>query len=104
MKASEALRELAEKLFLNYFIMGIDVADVGMPSFDMLKSAGIVDKNISDLTALISDGYLERTKYNELLQQRDELREALILAEGLIDMASDQEWAKIRAAIKNTEK
>ena len=40
---------------------------------------------------------------SELLQQRDELREALILAEGLIDMASDQEWAKIRAAIKNTK-
>ena len=41
---------------------------------------------------------------SELLRQRDELKEALILAEGLIDMASDQEWAKIRAAIKNTER
>ena len=29
------------------------------------------------ITALISEGYIERTKYNELLQQRDELREAL---------------------------
>ena len=33
---------------------------------------------VSDLTALISEGYVEKSKYAELLRQRDELREALI--------------------------
>ena len=35
-------------------------------------------KNIaSDLTALISEGYVEKAKYDEAVRQRDELREAL---------------------------
>ena len=33
---------------------------------------------VSDLTALISEHYYPKEKYDELLQQRDELREALI--------------------------
>jgi hypothetical protein len=33
---------------------------------------------ISNLTALISENYVERAKYDELLRQRDELKEALI--------------------------
>ena len=33
---------------------------------------------LSDLTALISENYVEKSKYDELLRQRDELREALI--------------------------
>ena len=36
------------------------------------------DKLLSDLTALISENYVEKAKYDELLRQRDELREALI--------------------------
>jgi hypothetical protein len=33
---------------------------------------------LSDLTALISEGYVEKAKYDEAVRQRDELREALI--------------------------
>jgi hypothetical protein len=33
---------------------------------------------VSDLTALISEHYYPKEKYDELLQQRDELKEALI--------------------------
>ena len=33
---------------------------------------------LSDLTALISENYVERAKYDEAVRQRDELREALI--------------------------
>jgi hypothetical protein len=33
---------------------------------------------LSDLTALISEHYYPKEKYDELLQQRDELKEALI--------------------------
>ena len=35
------------------------------------------DNLLSDLTALISENYVEKAKYDELLRQRDELREAL---------------------------
>lgn len=33
---------------------------------------------LSDLTALISEDYVEKAKYDEAVRQRDELREALI--------------------------
>ena len=36
------------------------------------------DELLSDLTALISEGYVEKAKYDEAVRQRDELREALI--------------------------
>ena len=36
------------------------------------------DNLLSDLTALISEGYVEKAKYDEAVRQRDELREALI--------------------------
>ena len=36
------------------------------------------DRLLSDLTALISEGYVEKAKYDEAVRQRDELREALI--------------------------
>ena len=32
---------------------------------------------LSDLTALISEGYVEKAKYDEAVRQRDELKEAL---------------------------
>ena len=32
---------------------------------------------LSDLTALISENYVERAKYDEAVRQRDELKEAL---------------------------
>lgn len=49
------------------------------------------DECLSDLTALISEGYIERTKYNELLQQRDELREALAEQKRLYFSLFDEE-------------
>lgn len=36
-----------------------------------------IESLLSDLTALISENYVEKAKYDELLRQRDELREAL---------------------------
>jgi hypothetical protein len=36
------------------------------------------DAIYADLTALISEGYVERAKYDEAVRQRDELREELI--------------------------
>ena len=35
------------------------------------------DKLLSDLTALISENYVEKAKYDEAVRQRDELKEAL---------------------------
>ena len=35
------------------------------------------DNLLSDLTALISEGYVEKAKYDEAVRQRDELKEAL---------------------------
>lgn len=35
------------------------------------------DKLLSDLTALISEDYVEKAKYDEAVRQRDELMEAL---------------------------
>jgi N-acetylglutamate synthase/N-acetylornithine aminotransferase len=37
----------------------------------------IIDEMVSDLTALISEHYVEREKYDEAVRQRDELKEAL---------------------------
>ena len=44
---------------------------------DLIKHGGIPEM-LSDLTALISEGYVEKAKYDEAVRQRDELREALI--------------------------
>ena len=40
---------------------------------------------LSDLTALISEGYVEKHKYDELLRQRDELRERCKQLEFMIE-------------------
>lgn len=101
--SEQAIREKAINIFADIFTAGGEAHEVGGQSFDQLQQSGYIDRKITDLTALISEHYYPKEKYDELLQQRDELKEALILAEGLIDMASDKEWAKIRAAIKNTE-
>jgi len=78
---------------------------------------------VSDLTALISEHYVSREECKELLQQRDELREALRGAIGIIrtwhgigiiDEAKEAdmwriysshapEMKKLIAAIKNTD-
>ena len=56
--------------------------------------------SLPDLTALISEHYTEKSKYDELLRQRDELRDRLdeaIATIKAIKAAND-------AAIKNTER
>lgn len=66
---------------------------------------------LSDLTALISEHYYPKEKYDELLQQRDELREALInvmvIVRDCYPLLFDNEKPAVKqaeAAIKNTEK
>ena len=71
------------------------------------------DELLSDLTALISEGYVEKSKYDELLRQRDELREALLYlmdgVRGLPPLTAivgvlEQQYIQAEAAIKNTER
>ena len=57
---------------------------------------------VSDLTALISEGYVEKAKYDEAVRQRDELKEALkqiMFSSGTLKTVQDI----AEAAIKNTE-
>ncbi len=65
---------------------------------------------LSDLTALISEHYYPKEKYDELLRQRDELKEALINVTAIIKdcypLLFDNEKPIIKqaeAAIKNTD-
>ena len=76
---------------------------------------------VSDLTALISEHYYPKEKYDELLQQRDKLKEALLEAVKTIRIwhgfmeahptemkaweyyQQSPEMKKINAAIKNAE-
>jgi hypothetical protein len=67
-KSAAAIREFAEKWCLK-------VIEV-MKGDDYIMHD--LDGCLSDLTALISEHYVSREEYNELLQQRDELKEALI--------------------------
>jgi len=67
MTTSDKLREFADKWGF---------------SQDKTEEGFLIDNDrtkqcLSDLTALISEGYVEKHKYDELLRQRDELREAL---------------------------
>ena len=76
------------------------------------------EKNISaDLTALISEHYTERAKYDEAVRQRDELKETLkqlvhlhgCEQEGLLSgQPTPEQWYKVveqaEAAIKLTER
>ena len=57
MTPSDKLREIAEKHKFGYH--------------------EYVDHVVSEYTALISENYVERAKYDEAVRQRDELREAL---------------------------
>ena len=66
MNSTDALREFAEIIYdtMNPVIRGDKETEV--------------DYIMLDLTALISDGYVEKVKYDEAVQQRDELKEALV--------------------------
>ena len=68
MSNTDKLREIAER-DLNKRIVGILMAH-GVNSIDAFNST-------PDLTALISENYVERAKYDEAVRQRDKLREAL---------------------------
>ena len=57
MNSTDALREIAEKHKFGY--------------------QEYVDHVVSEYTALISEHYTERAKYDEAVRQRDELRERL---------------------------
>ena len=111
MSNTDKLREFGQKVIREYGRWwGIEEKDT--------------DKFLSDLTALISEGYVSKEKHDKVLQQRDELREALRGAIGIIrtwhgigiiDEAKEAdmwriysshapEMKKLIAAIKNTEK
>ena len=66
-KSAAAVREFAEKWCLRVIECMKD------DDYIMHDPEGI----LSDLTALISEGYVEKAKYDEAVRQRDELREAL---------------------------
>ena len=51
---------------------------------DLIKHGGIPEM-LSDLTALISEGYVEKAKYDEAVRQRDELRERCKQLEFMIE-------------------
>jgi len=60
------------------------------------------ERFISVLTALISEGYVEKAKYDEAVRQRGELKEALqqiIFSSGTLKTVQDI----AEAAIKNTD-
>jgi len=68
MTTSDKLREFADKWGFSQ-----DKTDEGF-----LIDNDRTRQCLSDLTALISEGYVEKAKYDEAVRQRDELREALI--------------------------
>ncbi len=47
-----AERKQAEEILLEVFEMGMDAQEIGMPSFDMIKQTGRIDKMIDSLFAL----------------------------------------------------
>jgi hypothetical protein len=64
MTTSDKLREFGQKVMREYGRWwGVEAKDA--------------DKFVSDLTALISEDYVEKEKYDEAVRQRDKLREAL---------------------------
>ena len=101
MNSTEALRERITLILMKYSGWFVSTAE----------------KNISaDLTAVISENYVERAKYDEAVRQRDELREALkqlvhlhgCEQEGLLSgQPTPEQWYKAveraEAAIKSTE-
>ena len=64
------------------------------------------DECLSDLTALISENYVEKAKYDELLRQRDKLLAAckeFVRKVECGEARSVRSYAQMKAAIKNTE-
>jgi len=104
MTTSDKLREFGQKVMREYGRWwGVEAKDA--------------DKFVSDLTALISEDYVEKAKYDEAVRQRDELREALehlvhlhgCEQEGLLSgQPTPEQWYEAvelaEAAIKSTER
>ena len=83
MTTSDKLREFGQKVMREYGRWwGVEAKDA--------------DKFVSDLTALISEGYVEKAKYDEAVRQRDELREAvnslLFITTGKGEPCGDLNW------------
>ena len=68
--SEQAIREFAEKW--GWFVKA---TSFDMTQFELNKDT---EQCLSDLTALISEHYYPKEKYDELLQQRNELKETLI--------------------------
>ena len=72
MTTSDKLREIAHKYG------GAIITGYGQSSASGFTEMFTAEEQcLSDLTALISEGYVEKAKYDEAVRQRDELREAL---------------------------
>jgi hypothetical protein len=67
MSNTDKLREIAEKW--GWFVKTISLDN---HRFELNKNP---EQLLSDLTALISEDYVEKAKYDEAVRQRDELRE-----------------------------
>ena len=70
MTTSDKLREFAEK-------WSTEIAGNYDDELDVVTMLTNEDELLSDLTALISEDYVEKAKYDEAVRQRDELKEAL---------------------------
>lgn len=100
-KSAAAIREFAEK-----------IVPVILNSGLLCNTEEIIEAFTGDLTALISEHYVSREECKELLQQRDELKEALLVAikvllpyQDLYNAVAERNAIKLaEAAIKNTEK
>ena len=77
MTTSDKLREFAEKW--GWFVKAISLDN---HRFELNKDP---EKCLSDLTALISEHYVEKAKYDEAVRQRDELRERCKQLEFMIE-------------------
>ena len=80
MTTSDKLREIAHK-YGGAIITGYGQSSAS-GSTEMFTAE---EQCLSDLTALISEGYVEKHKYDELLRQRDELRERCKQLEFMIE-------------------
>ena len=110
MTTSDKLREIARK----HFPIDKDVKNNTI--YNQIQQSK-QDSLLSDLTALISEDYVEKAKYDEAVRQRDELREALehlvhlhgCEQEGLLSgQPTPEQWYEAvelaEAAIKSTER
>jgi len=75
-KPETALSAVVERTF--------PLSEFGDDLHDYLQR-GLRDVLYADLTALISEGYVEKSKYDEAVRQRDELRERCKQLEFMIE-------------------